>query len=129
MARGLQQQHQLRALLLAFSAVALLILACGASVASAEKRMYFWNKVSNEVQWEDPGKVPHLDPESGKKFWVHPESGDSVWENPHHDEHEWQEFHDEEHDRPYYVHKVTEEATWETPYEHAWQRVEQEVEL
>ncbi len=92
------------------------------AVARAYHRWYFWNTVTNEVTWDDPGNVPHVWEETGDVFYVNKE-GKPQWERP--DPSDWEEIESEEHDNLVYYHNAkTEETTWDRPAELAWKRIE-----
>ncbi len=82
---------------------------------------YFWNIVTNEVTWNDPGHVPFVAEESGQRFYVNAD-GESTWERPP-DPSGWREFVDETEKLPYFHNMHTGDVTWERPKELGWQRV------
>ena len=102
------------------------IAACAlALVASARAdAWYFWNVVTDEVTWEDPGDVPFFDETSGERFYVDA-NGDSTWDQPTRP-HGWTEHYDDEENAPFFHNALTNEVTWDRPKELGWRRVKAE---
>ena len=90
--------------------------------ATKQNQHYFWNTVTGEVTWEDPGNVPYVWKETGDVFYVNKE-GKPQWERP--EPSVWEEIESEEHDNLIYFHNTeTGETTWDRPAELAWKRVD-----
>lgn len=84
---------------------ALVAAALLSAVARAAEREYFWNTVTNEVTWDDPGGVPYVDETTNKRYWYDPETGSTSWENPQSEQNAFFEVYSDEHQQPYYVHR------------------------
>jgi len=73
------------------------------------------------VYRDDPNHLAPYEDEEGRKYWVDAATGESTYETPC----EWYQTTSEEHDdRIYYVHKETEETSWDQPECLAWVRVD-----
>lgn len=86
-----------------------------------EPQYYFWNEVTNEVQWEDPGDVAFED-EAGLRYWLGP-GGERLSEDPKAAGYTWVEHYSADMERPYYYNQITKETTWSKPSDLAWRRV------
>jgi hypothetical protein len=107
------------------SPILLLLFICVVVVSAAKTpQWYFWNTVSDEVTWTDPGNVPHVWRETGELFYVS-KDGTPQWERP--EPSDWEEIESEEHDNLIYFHNTkTGETTWDRPLEFGWKRIEYE---
>lgn len=82
---------------------------------------YYWNELTGEVQWDDPGDVAYED-EFGNLYWL-ASNGVRMREDSSIYNYVWVEQYSEELRRPYFYNQETRESTWERPADLAWQRV------
>eukprot|EP00882_Tetradesmus_deserticola_P003402 GHRQ01003598.1.p2 GENE.GHRQ01003598.1~~GHRQ01003598.1.p2 ORF type:complete len:127 (+),score=20.70 GHRQ01003598.1:962-1342(+) len=82
---------------------------------------YFWNEMTNTVQWEDPGGVAFED-EAGLRYWLG-HNGERLSEDPNSAAYGWVEHYSADMEKPYYYNQISKETTWEKPSDLAWRRV------
>lgn len=51
--------------------------------------LFLMAEVTGEVQWEDPGDVPHED-STGRRYWISA-SGETIYHNPEQAKYTWVE--------------------------------------
>ncbi|KAK9834469.1 hypothetical protein WJX74_002316 [Apatococcus lobatus] len=101
----------------------------GATPGSSDVKQaeYFWNEVTGESQWEDPGGVPYHD-ENGQPYWLTPDGKQSP-ADPEATSYTWIEGWSEEWARPYFFNQETRESKWDRPADMAWHRAPAKDEL
>ncbi|KAK9818216.1 hypothetical protein WJX72_008973 [[Myrmecia] bisecta] len=90
-------------------------------------QFYFWNELTGETQWDDPGDVPFEDAH-GNRYWLGP-NGERLENDPQSHRYSWVEGWSAEHKRPFYYNQETKESTWDRPPDLAWRRVPYKDEL
>ncbi|DBA80352.1 TPA: hypothetical protein ACH3X2_007299 [Trebouxia sp. C0005] len=109
------------ALLVCWLCNTILVASQQAELLSQLPKHYFWNEVTGDTQYEDPGDVP-LHDEEGNCFWLD-DSGQRLEEDPNAGKYAWVETWSEEHNRPYYYDQANHISTWDKPADLAWRRV------
>ncbi|KAK9905006.1 hypothetical protein WJX75_007576 [Coccomyxa subellipsoidea] len=84
-------------------------------------RYYFWNTVTGDVQWDDPGDVPFETP-NGLLYWVGKE-GQQEFTDQEAMQYTWVEGWSEQYERPFFFNQETQESVWDRPPDLAWRRV------
>eukprot|EP00775_Hariotina_reticulata_P009846 gene9846-10005_t len=92
-----------------------------AAAPQDEPEYFFWNEITGEVQWEDPGDVAFED-DAGIRFWLG-SAGEKLSEEPQGLAYSWVEYYSEDLQRAYYFNQDTKETTWTRPDDLAWRRV------
>lgn len=82
---------------------------------------YFWNEVTGETQWEDPGGVAFEDA-NAQRYWKSDE-GTPLLHDPKANLYCWLENWSSEYSRPYYYNQKSKKSQWEKPEDLAWRRV------
>ncbi|GAX78170.1 hypothetical protein CEUSTIGMA_g5612.t1 [Chlamydomonas eustigma] len=82
---------------------------------------YFYNEMSGQVQWENPGDVPY-EYESGERYWYLPDGSRSA-KDPNAWKYAWVEQFSADLNRPYFHNQETLEASWERPFDLSWRRI------
>lgn len=84
---------------------------------------YFWNELTGETQWEDPGDVPFEEPkDTAQRYWKS-DTGEHLHYDPKAHRYTWIENWSSEHTRPFYFNQKTKTSQWEKPVDLAWRRV------
>ncbi|KAL3147099.1 hypothetical protein ABBQ38_015058 [Trebouxia sp. C0009 RCD-2024] len=96
-------------------------LAIRAQTDPSGPKQYFWNEITGETQYEDPGDVP-LHDEQGNCYWLD-ETGQKLDHDPDAGKYAWVETWSEEHNRPFYYDQANHISTWDKPADLAWRRV------
>eukprot|EP01024_Parvocaulis_polyphysoides_P045057 TRINITY_DN41899_c0_g1_i1.p2 TRINITY_DN41899_c0_g1~~TRINITY_DN41899_c0_g1_i1.p2 ORF type:complete len:125 (-),score=19.84 TRINITY_DN41899_c0_g1_i1:407-781(-) len=86
------------------------------------QQYYYFNEITGETQWEDPGNVPYID-DMGKKLWLSDDSLSWVGQDPHPLDYVWVEQYSNEHRKPFYFNQETKTSVWEKPVDLAWRMV------
>ncbi|KAK9838110.1 hypothetical protein WJX81_001954 [Elliptochloris bilobata] len=86
-----------------------------------DPKYYFFNEMTQEVQWDDPGDVPYEE-EGGTKYWLG-QHGEHLDQDPRAHLFTWVESYSDEHERPFFYNQQTKVSTWERPPDLAWRRV------
>lgn len=107
------------------SFVLLLVIGAARASIAAGAEYYFWNELTGDVQWEDPGDVPFAD-STGKRYWIGAD-GSELDSDPNSLQYKWVEGWSDEHRRHFYYNQETEQSTWERPADLAWRRIEVEA--
>lgn len=82
---------------------------------------YFWNELTGETQWEDPGDVAYEDAHA-QRYWM-ADSGEHLRYDPKAHRYSWVENWSSEHSRPFYFNQKTKTSQWDKPIDLAWRRV------
>ncbi|EIE19207.1 hypothetical protein COCSUDRAFT_54774 [Coccomyxa subellipsoidea C-169] len=90
-------------------------------------RHYFWNTVTGDVQWDDPGDVP-FETASGLLYWVG-KDGQQEYSDKEALQYTWVEGWSEQYERPFFYNQDTGESVWDRPPDLAWRRVSVPEEL
>lgn len=98
-----------------------------AADTDVDMEWYFWNEITGESQWEDPGGVP-FEGENAARFWLSP-TGIRTDYDPSAHKYSWVENWSDEHKRPFYYNQKTLESTWEKPVDLAWRRLRSKPEI
>mmetsp|Transcript_15995 Transcript_15995/g.48035 ORF Transcript_15995/g.48035 Transcript_15995/m.48035 type:complete len:141 (-) Transcript_15995:446-868(-) len=89
--------------------------------APTNAEWYFWNEISGETQWEDPGDVAY-EGKNSERYWLSA-TGERLGYDPNAHRYSWVENWSEEHKRPFYYNQRTKASKWEKPADLAWRRV------
>ncbi|CAL5220666.1 g2712 [Coccomyxa viridis] len=82
---------------------------------------YFWNEVTGDVQWEDPGDVPY-ETSSGSLYWV-AEDGTVRDQDEKSLQYVWLEGWSEDYQRPFFYNQESKQSSWDRPPDLAWRRI------
>lgn len=105
----------------------LLVLVSHAVGQNKKPQHYFYNSVTQQVQYEDPGDVPFED-ETGTRYWFGA-GGERLDQDPNMYNYIWVEQWSEDLQRPYFYNQETQESQWERPSDLGWRRVKIKDEL
>lgn len=89
--------------------------------AAPNVEWYFWNELTGETQWEDPGDVAFEDA-NAQRYWE-ADTGEILRYDPKAHRYSWVENWSSEHSRPFYFNQKTRASQWEKPDDLAWRRV------
>ncbi|KAL6757653.1 spliceosomal protein FBP11/Splicing factor PRP40 [Haematococcus lacustris] len=103
---------QLHGLLLAI----LIVRAC-----VANETYYFYNEVTGQTQFQDPGDTPFED-EQGMRYWLLP-NGEKTYTHPAALAYTWVEQYSKEISKPFFWNQETLQSTWDRPADLAWRRI------
>lgn len=95
--------------------------AVSAQAEAADPTQYFWNEITGDTQYEDPGDVP-LHDEEGNCYWMD-DTGQKLDHDPNAGKYAWVATWSEEHSRPFYYDQANHVSTWDKPADLAWRRV------
>lgn len=93
-----------------------------ANKAGGAPQWYFYNEVTGEVQFEDPGDTAYEDEETGVRYW-YLANGQRVTEDPNRHRYMWIEMYSADVKKPFFWNQETKESTWERPTDLAWRRI------
>lgn len=82
---------------------------------------YFWNEVTGDVQWEDPGDIPY-ETSSGSLYWIG-DDGTTISQDEKSLQYVWLEGWSEDYQRPFFYNQETKQSSWDRPPDLAWHRL------
>lgn len=83
---------------------------------------YFYNEITGQVQWEDPGSIPYED-DAGMRYWTKPDGSKIYNDEGGQWRYQWVEQWSEELKRPYFYNQESRVSVWERPPDLAWRRI------
>ncbi|BDA49615.1 hypothetical protein COCOBI_14-2340 [Coccomyxa sp. Obi] len=84
-------------------------------------KYYFWNTVTGDVQWDDPGDVPY-ETQNGLLYWIG-KDGQQQYRDEEAMQYTWVEGWSEQYERPFFYNQETQESVWDRPPDLAWRRI------